>query len=181
MVIELLGGTDAAKIRSEVVKTYGDAWATTRYALTHQQIRDFASVFDMHLGREDFRLVTAREEPTASLLGFAYGYASAPGGWWRETLIDTLPAEVTNQWFADSFEFVELAVLKEARGRGVGGELHDALLKGLPNATSVLSTQCGNEAALALYRRRGWKTVSDNFRFPNRPYPYAVMGLELKP
>ncbi|MPZ68637.1 MAG: GNAT family N-acetyltransferase [Actinobacteria bacterium] len=179
MVIARLSAEETARIRAELVKVYREAWSTTKYALTRHQIRDFASVFDMHLGRDDFRAVTARDDPDGPMLGFAYGYTSAPGGWWRETVIDGLPKEATEVWFADSYEFVELAVIESARGRGLGGALHDALLEGIERKTSVLSTQCGNAAALALYRARGWTTISGDFRFPNRPYPYAVMGLVL--
>jgi hypothetical protein len=52
-------------------------------------------------------------------------------------------------------------------------------LMGLASPTALLSTQPGNEAALALYSGRGWEVVVDSVDLA-APVPYLVMGKELR-
>lgn len=172
------GAPDVPGLRREIVDVYEAAWASTPFALTRSQVRDFAAIIDRHLGRRHFRLKAARDA-AGRMAGFAYGYTSEPGGWWRDIVTDALDRKLVETWFTDCFEFVELAVRPSAQRRGVGGTLHDALLEGLPHRTSVLSTQSSNEAALRLYAGRGWTVLEEAFMFPNRHYPYTIMGLDL--
>jgi GNAT superfamily N-acetyltransferase len=176
--IEYHGPRDASRLKREIVAIYESAWIETPFAPTPAQLLDFDAVLDRHLTRSGFRLVTARDE-AGGLAAFAYGYTSAPGGWWRDIVVAHLDEETVREWFTDCYEFVELAVRPVAQGRGVGAALHDALLANLPHRTSVLSTQTGNERARSLYERRGWAVIDPGFMFPNRAYPYAIMGLDL--
>jgi ribosomal protein S18 acetylase RimI-like enzyme len=79
----------------------------------------------------------------------------------------------------DAFELTELAVRPRYEGRGIGGDLHDALLDGVDARTAVLSTLQEPTRGLRLYERRGWRTLLENFWFGGTPAPYRVMGLRL--
>jgi GNAT superfamily N-acetyltransferase len=82
-------------------------------------------------------------------------------------------------WLMDCFAFAELAVIPSAQGRGIGGQLHDTLLGGLPHRTAVLSAFQGETPAMRFYRWRGWVTLLRNFAPPGSVHPYVVMGLQL--
>lgn len=57
-------------------------------------------------------------------------------------------------------EFVELAVLPSHQGRGIGGQLHDTLLAGLPHQRALLATaDDATTAAVHLYTKRGWQRL----------------------
>jgi|tagenome__1003787_1003787.scaffolds.fasta_scaffold20979245_3 GNAT superfamily N-acetyltransferase len=54
------------------------------------------------------------------------------------------------------FEFHQLVVAAPARGRGIGAQLHDALMADLAT-DAILETHPSASAALGLYRARGWR------------------------
>jgi ribosomal protein S18 acetylase RimI-like enzyme len=132
-----------------------------------------------HVRRQGFRCLLAREIPGGAIVGFAYGYTSRTGQWWHDIVEGAMPAEQAVHWLAGAFELVELGVLPEAQGQGIGARLHDRLLVGLPHKTAVLSTMQVETRALQLYRRRGWVPLLENFHFPGVIEPYMIMGLEL--
>lgn len=179
VTIERRGADPSATLRDAVVRVYERAWRDMPFPFAPTQARDFSKSFERHVLREDFRLRIARDEDGAAL-GFAYGYTSRRGiGWWRDAIEDAMDAATARRWLDDCFEFVELAVVPEARGLGIGGRLHDALLENLSHRTAILSTQHANDVALALYRGRGWDIVIDGFRFAHRHDAYVIMGLDL--
>ncbi|MWG34059.1 GNAT family N-acetyltransferase [Halomarina oriensis] len=108
-------------------------------------------------------------------MGYAYGYTSSPGQYYHEALRSVVPPAVYARWFDDCFEFVELGVVERARGRGVGGRLHDALLAGRTHATSVLTTGVDNATARAFYEDRGWEALYQPFD-PEGGEPMVVYG-----
>ena len=177
MRIERLEADRAPEIRGELTDVYRRAWSNTGFIPVLEELRGFSERLLRHTSNPDFRLCVKwlRNSP----VGFAYGYTSVPGGWWRQMVAAGLPEEVADQWFEDCFEFAELAVVPGSQSRGIGSALHDALLEDLPHRSSVLSTQRANEKALRFYTRRDWDVIEENFFFPNRVYPYAILGLDL--
>lgn len=167
-------------MRTHVLDVYERAWAGTQFSPTPEQLSDFGAILDRHIAQRHFRLIGAYDD-AGDLTGFAYGYASAPGGWWRDVVTRSLHEDIVERWFSDAFEFVELAVHPRMQRRGVGTRLHDALLEGVDRGTAVLSTQSENVIARRLYERRGWVVLDPAFMFPNRSYPYTIMGLDLEP
>jgi ribosomal protein S18 acetylase RimI-like enzyme len=115
-------------------------------------------LYDRHCGREGFRLSAALDGDR--LAGFAWGYVGHRGQHWSNLVVDALPKEVTAVWVGGQFEFAELAVLPDARGRGLGGRLHDVLLEGITQPRAMLSTDNHDSPAVRLYARRGWRTGS---------------------
>jgi ribosomal protein S18 acetylase RimI-like enzyme len=129
-----------------------------------------------HLTRDGFRFVS-EEDDEGRLAGIAYGYLGGPGQWWHDLVAAQMSDEDRSRWLGPGhFEFVELAVRPDLRGRGIGGRLHDALLEGLSSPTAVLSTQIDNEPALSLYYNRGWQIVVPEVDFGTEPTPFCVLG-----
>lgn len=87
-------------------------------------------------------------------------------------------------WQADEAELASLAVAPSARRRGVASRLLDALLEGAREAgmTRVfLEVRASNAAALALYRRRGFREVGRRADYYRRPREDArVLRLDLR-
>jgi ribosomal protein S18 acetylase RimI-like enzyme len=136
-------------------------------------------ILPTHAGREGFRFRAALADD-GRLLGFAYGYLGSSGQWWHDLVAAAMSRADQSRWLARGhFELVELHVHQDARRRGIGGRLHDAILAGLPSPTAVLSTQTDNEPALALYRSRGWQILVPELHFQAGGRPYAILGRDL--
>jgi ribosomal protein S18 acetylase RimI-like enzyme len=117
-----------------------------------------------------------------TLLGFGYGYTSAPGQWWHDQVKGALRREIRKEWLTDCFEVVELHVRPLAQGHGLGSAQLRALLTMAHGRTTLLSTPEADEAtsrAWRLYRRFGFVDVLRHFRFPGDSRPFAVLGRTL--
>jgi ribosomal protein S18 acetylase RimI-like enzyme len=129
-----------------------------------------------HTRRTAFRAVASLEEGTDRVIGFGYGYTSGPGQWWHEQVRSGLNSDGYARWLDDAFELVELHVLPEAQGAGLGETQLRSLLDGAPGSTVVLSTPEGESRAWKLYRRMGFDDVLRNHLFPGDERPFAVLG-----
>lgn len=160
-----------------IKQVYLDAFGAPPYHENHGAAEAFVERLHAQTGREAYRLLVAQRE--ARVLGFAYGHALAPGQWWFDRVTPALAPDVVERWFPHAYGLVELAVHSSARGTGIGGSLHDRLLQDLPHRTAVTMA---HEAApaVAFYRARGWRTLTDGFRFHERDRPRLILGLELE-
>ena len=134
-----------------------------------------------HARRPDFRAVATLGE-SDELLGFGYGYRSAPGQWWHDQVAAALRRDQRRSWLSDCFEVVELHVRPDAQGRGLGARQLTALLSGVAQRTVLLSTPEADESASRawrLYRRYGFGDVLRRFYFPGDDRPFAVLGRAL--
>jgi ribosomal protein S18 acetylase RimI-like enzyme len=148
---ELLGADGAEALAPQV-------WSV--YEATFGDDRDggwLETTWQRHLGRDDFRLATARDADV--LVGFGYGYTGHRGEYWPDRVVEALPPAVTDAWVGGHFELVELAVLDQNRGQGAGRRLHDLLLAGLPHERALLSTEDSDTPAVRLYRSCGWERL----------------------
>ncbi|NWK69859.1 GNAT family N-acetyltransferase [Bacillus paramycoides] len=105
-----------------------------------------------HMGYTNFKGVVAINDEN-EVIGFTYGYRSLEGQYYNQLMREVLSLEQIDQWLEDCFEFVELAVHPEYRNMGLGTKLHNGLLEGIPNRTSVLTTQINNQKARSLYEK----------------------------
>lgn len=114
------------------------------------------------------------------IIGFVYGYRSEPGRWWHDTVATVIQTGGFG-WYLDSaFEFVEFAVTPMAQGAGVGSAMHDRILRSTSADTALLSTDGGDNPAHAMYRRRGWIDLVQNFQYPGGGRSSVLMGLDLQ-
>jgi GNAT superfamily N-acetyltransferase len=103
----------------------------------------------------------------------------AQGGFGETFLADLRGADpvVAAGWGAPVFELRQLVVAAAAAGRGVGGRLHDTVM-GAVTAHALLLTHPDAGAALALYGRRGWRTLATAVLAPG--HPRLVLGRTTK-
>jgi ribosomal protein S18 acetylase RimI-like enzyme len=134
---------------------------------------------ERHASRDGFRFVAALMAGGSGISGFGYGYVSQAGQWWHDQVVEQLDEGTIAEWFADAFEIVELAVRPDMQGYGIGGRLHDLLLRLAPQRTAVLSTLDADTRGFRLYHSRGWRVIRDGFHFRGVHEPYLIMGLRL--
>jgi ribosomal protein S18 acetylase RimI-like enzyme len=170
---------EAEALQDQLVKAYRDAFGASPYCKGEAEVADFAQSLPRHMGQQGFRMVVALEGPARRVVGFAYGYENTADQWWYQEVAKAAQSWIVAQWLAGSFRLVEMAVKPEAQGRGIGGLMHDHLLTGLSYQKAVLSTMVAETNAYAMYRKRSWRVLLDDFHFPGVARPYRIMGLEL--
>jgi len=135
-----------------------------------------------HCERDAFSAVATLNEDDR-VLGFGYGYLSAPGQWWHDQVGAGLAAKGDPRprefWLSSAFELVELHVLPSHQGHGIGHAQLHAVLDGVPGRTVLLSTPEGDTRAWRLYRRTGFVDVLRHHPFPGDARPFAVLGRTL--
>lgn len=178
--LELSPGA-AGELSAAIVRVYAAAFSQPPYLRGEPEALTFADVFSRQRSRAGFRCIVAREGLQGALVGFVYGFTSLPGQWWHDQVTQRLSAEQRERWLSDAFELTELAVLPTHQGQGIGGQLHDRVLLGLPQRTAVLSTMQVETPAMALYRKRGWRVLLTNFLFSGAVRMYAILGKDLPP
>ena len=166
-------------VRDGIVRVYAAAFGEPPYNEGEAEAEHAMQSLVSHSRRGGFRLFVAKDE-AGQVIGFSYGYQGRPGQWWHDFVSRLLSAEARAQWLGNCFQFVELAVLPSFQGQGIGGRLHDALLAGVPYHTAVLSTYSGQNRAMGLYQKRGWKRLVDDLAFPGSTIPMVVLGLALE-
>jgi ribosomal protein S18 acetylase RimI-like enzyme len=130
-----------------------------------------------HTQRAEFRSVVTLDGER--VVGFAYGYRSRPGQWWHEQVRAGLDAEAYAVWMSDCFELVELHVLPDEQGHGIGQAQLVTLLHRVRPRTVALSTPEGESRAWRLYRRMGFVDLLRHYDFPGDDRPFAVLGRNL--
>ncbi|CDN35806.1 MULTISPECIES: GNAT family N-acetyltransferase [Bacillus cereus group] len=132
-----------------------------------------------HIEYTGFKGIVAINDEN-EVVGFTYGYRSIEGQYYNQLMREALHLEQVDEWLQDCFEFVELAVHPQYQNEGLGTKLHNELLEGLSNRTSVLTTQINNEQARSLYERLDWVNVLEPFHPSKNDVPYVIMGKVLK-
>jgi ribosomal protein S18 acetylase RimI-like enzyme len=107
------------------------------------------------------------------VVGTVFGTASLPGHWWHDKVAEQVGAEHPS--LQDAWVLTELAVLEAYRNQGIGGLLHDRVLRDLPLTYALLSTQADNLGARRFYEQRGWTYLHTGFAFHHGRPPYAIM------
>ncbi|MFC0187033.1 GNAT family N-acetyltransferase [Fictibacillus aquaticus] len=152
----------------EIARCYSRVWGGEESAFLERLKR--------HTSYEGFRGI-AMFTSDNQIAGFAYGYTSAKGQYYRGLLEEVLTPEQSQKWLDDCFEFVELAVETSYRGNGLGKRLAEGLLANTAHKTAVLTTQCDNLSARRLYESMNWSAINENFLPTPDPFkPYVIMG-----
>jgi GNAT superfamily N-acetyltransferase len=164
-------------LRQQFEHVYRNTFAGSPWHEGETEVHHFLVRLSLHAAHPGFRCVVAWRR--GEIVGFAYGFTAGEAPWaglGRPPV--TLGAGLTDQLLVGAFQFAELAVVPPARGRGIGGWLHDVLLQGLPYDRSWLITSPSAVPALRLYRSRGWVAVAE-LEVPGRLGPRLVMILDL--
>lgn len=149
--VRLLEEAGAAAYAGRVFALYDAVFGDLRPESTWQE-----ELFDRHRARRDYRLALALDGE--AVLGFAWGYRGERGQFWPDLVARTLPS-VGAEWVGDHFEFVDLAVHPDLRGRGIGRRLHDALLSGVTGRALLGTSADDTDPAVRLYESCGWQTL----------------------
>lgn len=150
--IAVATGQEAAALAASIWPCYDAVFGDVADYATWQ-----ADLFERHASRDGYRLVTAFAGDRA--VGFAWGYVGQRGQYWSDRVADALPPDVVDRWVGGHFEVVELAVLAEHRGQGLGGSLHDRLLEGVGRRCLLGTSDDPHDPAVRLYLRRGWQAL----------------------
>lgn len=175
VTIEAITSENAAYFRVGVGRVYEDVWKTDP-----DQTEGFlVSAYERHLHYADFAGLVALSAAD-EVVGFTYGYRTEPGGWWHELVKPALVANGNGDWLNDAFEFVELAVATAWHGKGIGGQLHDRLLRVRMERYALLSTHEGETPAQVMYAKRGWVSLAEGFQYLPGGEPCSLLGLDLE-
>jgi GNAT superfamily N-acetyltransferase len=179
IVWRILGVSETLELADRLAAVYRDAFGAPPYSKGAAEAEDFIRSLPRHARMDGFRITVALQGESDCVVGFAYGYHHGPDQSWHRWVAEALPARMVAQWLEGSFRLVEMAVTPAAQGKGIGGRLHDRLLRGIPYRKAVLSTMAAQTRASEMYRKRGWVMLLDNHFFPGVSRPYRVMGLDL--
>lgn len=150
------------------------------YCMVHEG-KDFDEMVERttrHTSYENFKGIVAVSDVN-EIIGFAYGYQSVEGQYYNHLLREALSSKQVDQWLQDCFEFVELAVHPDYRQKRLGTTLHNCLLGGISNRTSVLTTQVSNHNARSLNDKLQWSNIMEPFHPSKDDVPYVIMGKDL--
>ncbi|MEV7471468.1 GNAT family N-acetyltransferase [Streptomyces kronopolitis] len=161
--------TDLSKIRHTLLDVHADAYAAR---MTEPFVQRFPWFVDHWGGKPGFSCVIVYDSD-GTAIGFTYGAPAETGReWWRE-YVDLTSADIS------TFAVSELMLRAEWRGRGLGQQLHKALLGVRDEALAVLTVDTKRPKLQALYDSWGYRKVGEQQPFPDSP-KYAVMLLDLK-
>lgn len=165
----------------EVIAVYKAAFLDVHETDPVRAAHDRMTHARRHTERRDLRAVAALTADD-DLVGITYAMPGRAGQWWHDVVASALSPAATAHWLDDCLEIVELHVLPEYQGQGIGRELLRELLRDAPQRTAALSAlELPDSRARRLYASEGFVPLLSNFRFPGSYTPYAVLGKELPP
>jgi ribosomal protein S18 acetylase RimI-like enzyme len=169
------------------------AWSPEQFARRVDEAMNIyvqAMSYPPHAGSQ--RAVTARRHTAlrgfacraallddGTLVGFGYGYTTAPGQWWHDLVRNALDRGQAREWLANAFELSELHVLPEYQGAGTGRIVLTELAAAVPHDAMLLSTPDIDTRAFRLYRHLGFVDLRRHYLFPGDVRPFAVLGARL--
>ena len=169
ITFEVLGGTEAAEHGDELQALHGEVYAAPPYG-AGGDAAGFAGRFRVQRRQPGFVLAEARHG--GYLVGYAAGFPLRPStSWWRH-LTAPVPEEVTAEHPGRTFEVAELLVRASWRRQGIGGALHDLILRHRPEERATLTVLPAAAPAQAALRSWGWRKVART-RDPDPGSPVA--------
>jgi ribosomal protein S18 acetylase RimI-like enzyme len=169
-----------ASLAPQLVSVYHRSFESASHSPTSQDEAALIPSLELHAKREGFDLEGARLRESGDLVGFAYGYRSAPGQYWYDKVTAPLAFEVRQRWFGHAIEIPVLGVVPEFQRCGVGSALLDRLLGDRTEETAVLSALQDDRRAVEFYTRRGWSVLLSDFQFGRQTPRYLLFGRRIR-
>jgi ribosomal protein S18 acetylase RimI-like enzyme len=172
--VKVLGrGQVNRQVQDSLAGIYLAAYGDPGLPESRLDAQNFASsTIPRHARRDGFKLVLATTGDQVS--GYGYGFTGRRGQFWSDWLAGAAPSDIVETWVGNHFELVDIVVDPGHRGQGIAGQLHDALIDGLPQDRALLATEPDGSAAARLYAGRGWQIIS-----PEIDGTKALYGLDL--
>ncbi|GAB2806951.1 GNAT family N-acetyltransferase [Streptomyces daliensis] len=170
LTIKHYGHADAPALR-EVLLDIHDAVYRDDQDTFHSRAR-FAEFVDSWSGKGSWSCVIGYDGDEA--VGFAYGAAFQPGGWWKGS---PLPQDYGSE--ATSFALSELMIREGWRKTGASSQLHDALVSQRAEDRVTLLVDTEHPKVQKLYESWGYRKVQEQRPFSDSPL-FAVMVKDLR-
>jgi len=178
ITVELLPPEALATHKDGLIAAYHATYQVPPYKEPFSAAQEFGEGVLKEALKEGFRCVIARDDQDDRIIGFAYGIKCL-AGWWRDTVTRGLSKEEEEEWFSNTFEFIEFGVIPAFQGQGIGSRIYQKLLKGLDYRTAVLNVMQADIPAFHLYQKRGWIPIRKDFLYHEGNHPCTIMGLDL--
>lgn len=138
---------------------------------THGEPQTHRVFFLEHSARADYIGLVVQMD--SKIVGVTFGSRSRPSNWWHEKVAEQVGDD--HPALQDAWVLTQLNVLAAYRNRGVGTQLHDAILAQQPCCKALLSTPVTNTAAQRFYQRYGWRVLHPGFAFSTGDEPYTIL------
>ena len=112
-----------------------------------------------HAARDRFRFAAALDGER--IVGISWGYVGASGQYYTDSVRAAIGDEAADHW-QPAFEVVELAVLAEHRGSGLGRALLRLLLEDIEGPALLSTWDDDADPAVRLYRSEGWRRIGEH-------------------
>jgi GNAT superfamily N-acetyltransferase len=157
LTFQVLGGAEAGAHADELQALHAEVCAGPPYDREEDAAR-FAGRFRVQRRQPGFVLAEARHG--GYLVGYAAGFPLRPStSWWRH-LTAPVPEDITAEHPGRTFELAELLVRAPWRRQGVGGALHDLVLRHRPEERATVTVLPAAGPAQAAFRNWGWRKVA---------------------
>ncbi|MEU4119833.1 GNAT family N-acetyltransferase [Kitasatospora sp. NPDC028055] len=155
-VLETFTDPDAAaRVLDEITPLYERVFAEPPYLEGPRDLAGFLEGYEAFRTMPGFRLVLARSG--GALVGFAFGVLLQPDSrWWNGLDVDE---SFTREDGSRTFVIREIAVAPEQRRRGLGRELHAAVLEGARVERVTHAVRPEAEAAMRMYEAIGYRDL----------------------
>lgn len=165
-MIKLLTLEEIKNKKYEIAKIYKEVFKTD------DSTADFlVTRIDESLGLNIIICGAFEEE---KLIGFVYGLDFLKENWWAMQIDEKLPKGT--DWYKNTFELNELAVLEKYQSKGYGKELMKCLIENFKGDKILLSTKkFENEKVINFYHKLGFKDLINPFEYPNGEYETSIV------
>ncbi len=170
LTLNHLDGAEASNVFEQVFRIYALVYADPPYSQTDADRAEFVTRAARHFKQPGFDLTCAWMGD--QMIGFAYGFAIQPGSGWWDGIEPSQTEAFLRETGGRTFAVIELAVVPEFRGQGLGKRLIAELLRDRREERAMLATHPEAIAVQRMYERWGWRKAGRIPGAPGAPCPY---------
>jgi ribosomal protein S18 acetylase RimI-like enzyme len=178
LVVERHGSEATLKMREEILPVYAASHDDQMHDPWFHPDQFWERLIEFYAPGRDFELVAGRLD--GQVVGYAFGSPREEHGAVWDELRATYPEYNLPADSEPIYIFREFAVHPDHQRKGVGRQLHDALMAPRPEPAAELLVRKDNVAAQAAYRSWGWVQLGEKQPFPDSPlFDRLVLSLPL--